>query len=68
MSGHRFVLLPWLVVQTGDSFEFALRLCGHATIWEACTKFVVDKEAGMLQFPVKVHMLLPIHACCLNAS
>ncbi len=49
-------------MQTGDSFEFALRLCGHASIWEACSKFVVDKEAGILQFPVKVHMLLPIYA------
>lgn len=56
------VVLPWLFVQTGDSFEFALRLCGHASIWEACSKFVVDKEAGILQFPVKVRMLLSIHA------
>ncbi len=62
MSGDGFDLLPWLCVQTGDSFEFALRLCGHASIWEACSKFVVDEEAGILQFPVKVCMLLPIYA------
>ena len=62
MSRHGFDLLPWLFVQTGDSFEFALRICGHASIWEACSKFLVDKEAGILQFPVKVRMLLPIFA------
>ena len=62
MSGHDFVLIPWLFVQTGDSFEFALRLCGHASIWETCSNFVVDKEAGILHFPVKVRMLLPVHA------
>ncbi len=62
MSGHGFDLLPGLFVQTGDSFEFALRICGHASIWEACSKFLVDKEAGILQFPVKVRMLLPIFA------
>ncbi len=62
MLGHGFDLLPGLYMQTGDSFDFALRLCAHASIWEACTKFVVDKEAGILQFPVKVRMLLPIYA------
>ncbi|KAA6423269.1 MAG: flagellar associated [Trebouxia sp. A1-2] len=51
--------------QTGDSFEFALRLCGHASIWESCSKFQVDKEAGILQFPVKVTVagqVLPVLA------
>ena len=43
-----------LDLQSGDSFEFALRLCGHANIWRECSKFVIDKEAGMLQFPAKV--------------
>lgn len=41
-------------MQSGDSFEFALRLCGHASIWQECSKFVMDKEAGILQFPAKV--------------
>ncbi|DBA92223.1 hypothetical protein WJX77_001787 [Trebouxia sp. C0004] len=52
--------------QTGDSFEFALRLCGHASIWEACSKFVVDNEAGILQLPAKVTVagqVLPVLAC-----
>lgn len=62
MLGHGFDLLPGLYMQTGDSFDFALILCAHASIWEACTKFVVDKEAGILHFPVKVRMLLPVHA------
>ena len=43
-----------LLLQSGDSFEFALRLCGHANIWQACSKFVVDREAGILQIPAKV--------------
>ncbi|DBA95272.1 TPA: Cilia- and flagella-associated protein 74 [Trebouxia sp. C0006] len=51
--------------QTGDSFEFALKLCGHASIWETCSNFVVDKEAGILHFPVKVTVagqVLPVLA------
>ena len=50
-----------LAAQSGDSFEFALRLCGHAKIWRECSKFVVDKEAGILQFPAEV--LLPAGRC-----
>lgn len=47
-------------MQTGDSFEFALRLCGQGNIWQECAKYVVDRDQGLLQFPVKVRYL-PIY-------
>lgn len=47
-------------MQTGDSFEFALRLCGQGSIWQECAKYVVDRDQGLLQFPVKV-CYLPIY-------
>lgn len=42
------------MLQSGDSFEFALRLCGQGPIWQDCAKYVIDEEQGLLQFPAKV--------------
>lgn len=41
-------------MQSGDSFEFALRLCGQRSIWEECSRYVTDREQGILQLPAKV--------------
>lgn len=57
-------------MQSGDSFEFALRLCGQGAIWQDCAKYVVDREQGLLQFPAKVcpHQGIIVGLTCISSN